>query len=357
MAMIDRQLERFQSKVQRRINLADDEIQRLSVDLQSVKAEICEVQDQLRRKTIQTAQLAHEIAGREKRQLSDMDITIAKMRSGHHVAMQESDERHKQEISALHQSFQEALAGLEEQCCQKIASKSSSIDELLAKSESEYSVLQESLRLSDRSLELESLDEIDDVHELEHARQVRLEAVLETRNQERLDSLLQWKSRLADCVAMLEETERDHTVKMAVLKNRLETMDQSFTVRSAREKERQQRLSETLRQKAANIEKRARAIQKTIQKIERHHATQLNEAIRDGENTSANVRASGNAICREGDDRGKVETWKAKREELRNRLGEKENELAALRTDNESMAREVARLKHESQLTTRRSRP
>jgi hypothetical protein len=53
--------------------------------------------------------------------------------------------------------------------------------------------------------------------------------MIQNRNQERLESLLQAKARLADCVSTLEETERNHTSQMASFKAQLEAMDNSLT--------------------------------------------------------------------------------------------------------------------------------
>jgi hypothetical protein len=46
-ALLDRQMEQFQHRVQQKINLADDEIQRFSNHRSLIKTEIFDVTDQL----------------------------------------------------------------------------------------------------------------------------------------------------------------------------------------------------------------------------------------------------------------------------------------------------------------------
>jgi hypothetical protein len=252
-----RQREQFQHKVQQKINLADDEIRRLSTYLSGVRADTFDVRDRLNRKTIQVAQLSHLAVRREKRDRTSADTLIAKVRQNHHLTMQEAEEKQKREISAMYCSFQETLAGLEGRVQRNVASKIDPIEALLSKAETEYRTFQGTVASSEASIELESVSDVESLHQLDFSRERRLEAILEARSQERLEALLKWKGRLADCVAALEETEPSHAGKVASLRTQLEAMDAGFTARAAREKERQQRSVEGLNKKAAEFEKYA----------------------------------------------------------------------------------------------------
>jgi chromosome segregation ATPase len=344
----DRYLEQFQYKVQQKINLADDEIHRLSTYLSSVKGEICDVKDQLNRKTLQTTQLSQEISGQQIRYRVGTGTLIAKMRLNHHETMRESQDRYQQEINALRRSFEESLAGLEQLAQKKISSKSGPIDELISQASAQYDTLQQYTRSSHSSTEFHNLDDSDFPSELDYSHERRLESVLQTRNQERLDSLLKWKNRLADCVTILEEMEKDHSIKMAAFKVQLQDLETRFTASTARVQERHQQMTQGLKEKAENLEKRAEGLQKTIKKVERHHKRQLENAVQKGDSVAAESSFNERKVSTEREERSEIRELRAKREELKSRLESRDNELCQLRANNESMKREVARLRYEA---------
>jgi predicted nucleic acid-binding Zn-ribbon protein len=104
--VFERQMEQFQNKVQQNINLADDEISRLSTYLLTLRADIADVQDQLTRTNNKNTQLSTEHSGREKRSHANAETVIARLRAEHHMSMQNLQERYSQEINVLHKNFE-----------------------------------------------------------------------------------------------------------------------------------------------------------------------------------------------------------------------------------------------------------
>jgi chromosome segregation ATPase len=358
-ALLDRQMEQFQHRVQQKINLADDEIQRLSTHLSLIKTDILDTSDQLNRTRLKATQLSDQASGRGKCLRAHMEAIVAKMRADHHIQMQELHEKQNQEIHALHNSFGETVAGLENLSVQAITKKAGPIDDVLTQTQTEYSKLQATTGAAGPTIDADSLRDIESLQELDFSRQDRLETLIQSRNEDRLQSLLQAKTRLSDCVNTLEEMELNHTHRMATFKTDLEVMDNAHAQKVKREKERQHRVAEALARRQAAFEKRGKSIERTIRKIERHHKIQVDGAVREAATIQGDVVAAEAKNQVMADQSAKVQNWTAKREEFKKQLESKENELAQARNDNETMKREIARLQHEvrvSQRATERTR-
>jgi chromosome segregation ATPase len=356
-AVLERQMEQFQSRVQQKINLADDELERLSNYLASVKSEIAEAKDQINRLSTKNTQLTQELTGRDRRSQANTEALINRLRADHHRVMQDLQERHSEEVTALHQSYEEAIAELEQRSIQKITAKTAPIDEMLDQAQSQLGKLQETMGTADRALEKDALGDIAALQELEHAQHRRLESVIQTRNEERLESLLQAKTRLSDCVRTLEEMERNHTSRMASFKSRLDQMDVNYNEKLKRNSDAHARTCDTLNRRKGELETRARLLEKTIKKIGRHHRKQVEKAAREGERLKtslASVEAK-NKLTKEESE--KVQGWTGKAQELKRRLDERENALGQARNDNDAMKRELARLQHQASLARRKAAP
>jgi chromosome segregation ATPase len=350
---LDRQMEQFQHRVQQKITLADDEIQRLSTHLSMLQTDIFDTKDQLNRTQLKTAQLSQEVSGREKVIRAHTETILAKMRTDHHIQMQEVQAKQNQEISALHQSFNEMVSELERVSVQAIAKKTSAIDHLLEQTQSRYSQLQAKVSGSDSELDLETARDLESLQSIEMSRQERLEAQLQSRNEERLQSLLQAKSRLSDCVVALEEMEHNHKCRMATFKSQLDAMDTAYTEKVTRAKERQQRLVDTLTRREAQYTERARSLERIIRKIQRHHTIQVETAVAQGETLQKDVVAADATSQAIADQKARIDSWEAKKDQLRKRLEAGENELTQARMDNETMKREIARLQYEARAARR----
>jgi chromosome segregation ATPase len=176
---------------------------------------------------------------------------------------------------------------------------------------------------------------------------------MQTRNEERLESLLQAKARLFDCVRTLEEMERNHTSRMASFKTRLDQIDLNYSEKLKRDSEGHGRRCDTLNRRKSELATRAALLKKTIGKIGRHHKRQVEKAVREAEmlKTSLVSVEAKNKIAEEENE--KVQAWTGKAQELRRRLEERENALVQARNQNDAMKRELARIQHQARLDRR----
>jgi chromosome segregation ATPase len=356
-ALFDRQIEQFQHRVQQKINLADDEIQRLSNHLSTIKAHILDAKDQVNRTKTRVLQARQEVNGREQSYQIHTEAAIARLRTEHHALMLELQQKQSQELDSIHHTFDETLASLEQSTLAKISKRTGPIDELLAATQSQFKHLKDGTGKTANELEREAQQDIESLQQLEFTRQERLEAMIQNRNQERLQSLLQAKGKLSDCVTTLEEMERNHSSRMGTFRTRLEAMERSFNEKVKRATETQERTVAGLNRRQEEYEKRAKSIAKTIDRIEKHHRVQIDAAVHEAETLQADVLKSEAQTQAMTEQTTKIQSWREKSEELKKQLEAKVNELGQTRGNNETMKREIARLQHEARLTGGRRAP
>lgn len=350
---MERRMEQFQNRVQTNINLADDEIARLQSYLSTVQGEILDVKDKLNSHNIKSAQVQQEVIGRKKRSQAQIDAKIARMKADHHSKIQEIQQLHSDEIKSMQHDFEDTMAQLDQITREKTQKRVGPIEDVMKQTEMTIKKMKDSFGSSERAAETEAINDIKSLQELQYSRQQRLEVAVQKRNQERLESLVQAKTRLSDCVNTLEEMERNHTISMENYKRQLEAMDNRYQEKIKRDSERQNRTTEGLSRKYAEYEKRYRALQRTIKKIKQHHQQQIEEAVREGETLKLTAAAYETQTTQSTKEISKIQSNNKLLIDLKRKLETRENELAQARTNNESMKREIARLKHEIRLRKR----
>ena len=117
---LDRRLEQFQSKVQRQINLADDQIQRNQAYLDSLLGEIAGEQDRLRRFQVQSEQAEEKRLGEKRKHSITIQLQAARLTANHHAEVAELQERIKQENLALSREFEDEVENVDSRVQKKM---------------------------------------------------------------------------------------------------------------------------------------------------------------------------------------------------------------------------------------------
>ena len=368
----DRHVESFQYKIQQRVNLANDEISRLLSDLSLLKGQIVEVTDQIHRIDRQLMQSSQEYIGRNRRQQASLDTYISSLRKNHCLKLQEIQERHSQDLLSLQKEYQHSLDCIQKKSKSQIEKKNSKYDELI---QNEKNILKQ------MELELTQIRnytnyaksapprEVISNHDEQIKRQKQLQRTILKRNQERLDAMNEGKARLADCIATLDDMESNHASEIENYKIKLEALDQRYQAKIVREKENHRREVDAIKKRIEANNYRSNNLQKTIDKVQKHHKMQIKTALEEGEvfqqmSTGTNRSSKSNATNGIYEFQGKYASYTSDGksvDDLMNHLNhlkkileEKENELMKERTDNESLKRELGRLKHEERMEKRR---
>lgn len=352
--VFERRMEQFRTKVQQHINLADDEISRLTSYLSTIKGDILEANDKLNRLQLRLIQTSQEQSGTSKRQQAALNTKISRIKAAYNKRLQEMNAEHAEETSKLQKNFQKAIDEIHGTLKAKVEQETAPTNELIKQTKAKLQAMQNTFGVSDKIRDDDALEDIKSIQEVEISQQKQLEKAIQKRTQERLDSLLQAKSRLADCVATIDEMERNHETQMNSYKLKLEALDAQYQNKVKRENERQTKSIEALKRKLSESEKRNFSLQRTIHKIEHHHKMQLDATVREGDNLQYSIKTQEVQTQIQLKENDKLKNLMGKLQLLKNKLETRENELINERTDNESLKREINRLKHESQIAKRR---
>ena len=351
---MDRRLGQLQSKVQQEINLMDDKIQRNEDYLDSLMAEIADYEDKLRRVQYKQDQAQEEQIGKKRANQATVKAQAAKMISEHNADMAALMERMKQEETAISKDFEEHVAQMDEFVQRKLNARVQQLELQIEATQKMVQKYQEKLEMVPELVGTPEDYENDSVRELELKQIQALEKQLKENNQARLASLLEAKSHLSDCVDTLEQMDQRHAVQMESLKNKLMTMDASYDDKLKKMKQAQARDREAMNRKIREAESRVKGNNKLMRRLERNHAREItglrkeNEFLRDEYQI-----ATANELHRKIEQK-RVQDDRIKAENLTVNLRAREDVLMKMRTDNETMKREIARIQHEERLEKRR---
>lgn len=351
---LDRRLEQFQNKVQQRINIADEQIQLDINYLNSLQEEIVEAQDTLQKLENQVVQRQQVAIGKNQRKKVNRSMTIARIKSNHALTIKELEATHAEEMESLNQDFQSTLTEIQKSTPKRIQEKTAPIEleikkvqDLIAKK------LEENQRVQ-QTLEPESEIEIEQTHEMEFNRIKKLEQRLQEKNQERLNSLLQARQQLFECVHTLEEMEQTHNVSMDNYKDQLSEMDEKYELQVKREADEHKKQTVSIKQKIKETDQIIKSLSKSLHRTEKRQKDQLSNLSTQTETLQQQLVTikKQEAIKREGEN--EISEVSNQLSSLRKQLSDRETILNQMRSDNELMKREIAKLYHEAKIAKRR---
>lgn len=357
MMSLDRRLEAFQAKVQQEIDIQDDEIARLTDYLNCIKAETLEVKDSLIRFKTQSEQDMHHRKGKRQCKKANLLAKAARMKCEHHTLIQDLEESHATKVEQMNDDFEKMLEEvsvwaekLGNEKIKPVVSQIARVEKLLEEARNEE------VEVAQRGEE--NTDEIDflaSTHELDSERIMRLETSLKEKNQDRLRALTSMKQQLSECVATLEDLEQAHSVKMDKLKTKLALVDTKYEQKLKSDTETHRRQMNSQKRKVADAESRTAEIQKLIDKMEKQHSVQMQEASQVNVRMRMDMRAMTRkpaASRKEVSDSLKKET---EVRQMRTELEKRERILLEERENNDRLKREVSRIKDEIRIAERRA--
>lgn len=378
-SVFEKRLDRLQNKIQVKINLANDEIDRLKSDYAIIQGEIIEVMDLLNKLKNNMTQVKHLKSGMNIRKQVSIDTMVSKMKSDYTLRLQELEMSHSQQINILNQDYENSMKEIErhsdiifEEQVEPLNKQIEQMKEDLKKMKYEYQAISSinNQSLSQSSLNSAMDDEFRSSHDEEVQKIRSLEKKIHATNQERLNSILQGKERLQQCVETIDEMEKNHSTEMDNYKTKLDALDNMYQDKIRLATEKHHRTIETLTKKLNQYNDKINSIQSTIQKVQDHHKLQIDRAIAEGDSLSSQISEKAKQYSASfsglnlnisiqkseisnSNDYSQVRDAMDRLSQLKEKLEKCENELFRERTENESMKREIARLKHEKKMAPR----
>lgn len=375
----EKRIERLQNKIQVKINLANDEIDRLRSDYAILQGQIVEVVDQLNKLTNYMTQIKHIQLGVNRRKQVSIDTMISKLKKEYNLQLQQIESSHTQQINDLTKDYENSIKEIGKNSDIIIEKQIEPINKAiedtkadLQKIKYEYKAITSGNQsyISNSSINSSMDAEFRSSHESEVESIRKLEKQIQKQNQERLNSILQGKTKLQECVETIDEMEKNHNTEMENYKAKLDALDQMYQDKIRIRSEKHHKTIEKLTRKLSEYNDKINSIQNTIQKVQNHHKSQIDKALAEGDSLSSQISEKARQysasfsgininISKSKTDINYSNDYSDTNDEsnrlikLKERLEKSENELYKARTENESLKREVARLKHEEKMAPR----
>ena len=353
---MDRQMSKFQARVQQELILKDDEIERLKSDITQTNAEIVQIEDQINIEKQRNDQANAKKTGNIRKQKASIETIKARLNAAHAEKLQRITEEQSNLIDEIHHEFETKLAQIEQYSDTVIAQKTKPVTDEIKKTKEQIEKLKQKITDQEKKGHSDTEDEIMENQEIEISRVQRLENALKDKNKERFDSLIAAKAQLSQCVSTLEESEKEHRVNIDNLLQRLRQLDDKYDDRIKRMKDVHEREIEPLKRRKAEVEKRLQTTMRAMDSADAQHRRTLGGILSQGDALKLEYQSVCSRSVQQQAEDDKARATNSKFESLQKQLAEKEQILAEQRSANESMKREVMRLRHEARVAKRRER-
>lgn len=262
-------------------------------------------------------------------------------------------EEQTKQIQQIHNEFEEFFSQVEPWMNTKIEKEISPIEKKISAIRDKIErVRNTTVQTQDVDVKI-AYDEITKTQEFEDEQIRRLEATLKEKTKERLENLQRAQEQLQDCINVLEDKENAYQLKVKEYTSKLDLMETHHKDKIRKETEKQERELNQLRSKLNETLKRAADVKKASDASSNNMKSALNAILIDNQSLLSSVPKS-IAIETQAQTNTELSDQNKKLEQLLIKREQDENLLAEVRTKNEGMKREIARLKHE--LRVRRHR-
>jgi hypothetical protein len=330
-----RQVDYIHHRIQERIILNDDELDRLSRQLQTYRAAIAGSHDRLKQLE-NHLKIARALTTRNPDAISS--IYKAQKEAEHFQALQDLQSEQAAEIQAVQREFQEMIASIPN----------------LASGEEQRRLFEVTAEIQRLHVEIDRMakaqiaesqpEDLDDTAILPETTQAPLIAELERHilalTAERAADLAEAKTELTRYVEILEEMEQSFLNESSRLCHRLEVAEQSYVLELSRLKDSHHHKRRILLSKKQQAKQKSDAASLSLRNIERRNGQTMAESVRKMDLIRLNSVKKPTDLLPNDDDID----FRQEHNKLTSQRDMKLAVLYELRSANEKMKREIGRL-------------
>ena len=352
---LDRRLNLIQFNVQTEINILDDKIQRLAAYYQTLQSQVSDAEDNINRLNIKTNQILHLKKGKMINKKTDKQTIISKMMSDHQKIIHELGAAHDMRVKSLKEDFENTYEEIDKRIDQLVIEKCKPIENEIKRTIELINKMKQQPVQVDNSIDSAAEQEVERINEIENMRIQSYEAKLKEQNENRLNSLLEGKKQLQECVHTLEELENGHINKMEQLKDVLDNIDASYQEKVKRTSEKHKRDTSEIKRSIKEAQEVVKTISKSLSRTQKRQKDEILKATQESEylRTELLTVKKKETQKREGDT--DIQKFQKTISELNSKLRERESVLMKVRADNETLKKEIARILQEKQIAKRRA--
>jgi chromosome segregation ATPase len=347
---LERQVQLFQFKIQQKIALRDDELDRIAKELTLYKSGIAEANIRIHQLDRDIEATKYQVRGGRQCNQASLQARMARRKAEHSHAVRELDSQHALTVDDLHQQFAETIEQMRESHQSQLNEQLQALDDEKKGVEADILRYRESITEAEQAAETEEEDCSENgCFEGDDQMIGRLRDTIRARNAERVESLLNSKTKLTECLHVLETLDRDHERNVSEARKGIEAIDARYRDELAQLKQTEKSARSQLAQALRKAQKRLKQLQsarRTLQFRQREEmkTASLNIAMMEKEMASSAPIFLKDAV--DGERLKKVERRRGNVAASRRMREAKEAKLFECRELNGNLKREVAEKKH-----------
>lgn len=349
---LDRQVKKIQFRIQQQISLADDDIQRLSEQLNEYKAEIVRREKELSKIERSIDEINEIKSGEVKRKRANHGIQISEMNYNHHNFLQSLRQKQADEIDQLQEVFNTKLQQFNNQSNFQMQKNLEEIDKQIENLRTQISI--NATTLSKKNKRFNPVDREAEDHALclNNNLIIELRSAVQRKNEERAENLRSSKEKLMEIVSQLEDMEKEHARAVTDRRKALEHMDKVYNKEMIKLDQQHQHKLLMLNGHLSEAVKRAQILRRAAHKLEQSNEHQLHETMREIDSMNL-VRPSTDVQNLEM-ERTRFEQMSSKRNDMQSILADREAQLERARAENNALKKELASVKHQLRFSTKK---
>lgn len=352
---LERQVKNIQFRIQQEISIADDEIERFSEVLNQYKSEIVRKEKELEKLQYKIDAISQIKDGERRRSQVDHQLRLSQMTLNHHLFIQQLRKEQEKEINRVQDEF-----GF------KLETISNSIDGKLERSfqavEKEIEMLRNTVDINATNLSKKYRGKKDTVQieTQEHCNTINNSIILQLRsyaqrcNTERANNLMMSRQKLQECVAQIEDMEKEHITALNDRKMSLQHIDKQYEKELQTLAQQHNHKILMLSGHLSETEKRMQILRKAAHSLEQSNEQQLHETMKEIDMMPTQNSNEEDYQMLEEEQKRKEEL-EAKRSILKLELQKQEKNLEEVRNENSKIRKDLAAISHQVHMGARKA--
>jgi hypothetical protein len=355
---LDRQMKVFQFKIQQEIAVKDEEIERTYRDLTEYKARILQMKGNLQRLTSEIESQKRQQHGKQQYDSVSFEATLARRKILHNEQVRAIQAEQADDIDALQRDIASTLARVAEHGQTRASEALKAVEDEMEKTRTQIRTYEESIsKLRDGEGPQDASDSL--AGELEDERASQLRSIIRARNSERLESLLDSKRKLTECVQVLDEMDRSHATDTARARQRLEQTDARYVGALDRLKAKRADVRAQQTNRLHSAKSGIARMDRALRHLQSGHQQRLKEASWQFGIIQLQFAASAPVVRTDDlnrDQAAKIEQKKARLKAVKQTVAQKEQQLRNARQTNDDLRKEIGQMKHDLRYRVRQPR-
>ncbi|EAX95629.1 hypothetical protein TVAG_047270 [Trichomonas vaginalis G3] len=351
---LERQVKNIQFRIQQKISIADDEIERFSEVLTQYKSEIVRKEKELERIQGKIDSLTQIKDGEKRRMQVDHQMRLSQMTLNHQLFIQKLREEQENEINRIQDEFGTKLENISNLIDGRLERSYKSVEKEIEMLRNTIDVNAATLSRTNRKKDNLDIETKDHCNTINNGVILQLRSYAQKCNNERANNLLMSRAKLQECVAQIEDMEKEHITALNDRKNALEHIDKQYEKELASLAQQHNHKILMLSGHLTETQKRMQILRKAAHNLEQSNEQQLHETMKEIDMMPSPVQNDQDYEIL-GEEQKNGEELEKKRSILKMELRKKEELLDEVRNENSKIRKDIAAVSHQVRMGARKA--